>query len=293
MKKHNRMRKVLSAALMLVLLVSVASVTVSADWTPYPDEQKPYQGVESWLPLMEDLHFNDVWYYNSYLIGNDWIPHEKAYEGYTVHAADFDKYVQPWLQYGDGTVLELAGMDFCDSLEAVYNSKGEVVIPAFPKDGTPEEQNAWNDQYWGGYKAILLTYMFHEHDLSGSPFYMDDNYHWKLCTKCSNRVFLANHTDKNNDGKCDFCDNPIRYYNVAVKDAAGGKVTVAETKGAMGATIKVTVAPDAGYHLDALKFVNNNAVHSQLACYEDKAGAEYHFIVANWDVDVEAAFVKD
>ena len=143
------------------------------------------------------------------------------------------------------------------------------------------------------YESIIVNYVAHRHNLQGSQMYFDDNYHWQLCTECGNRAYLANHTDKDDDGKCDFCGNAIRYYNVTLKDVAGGKVTLSANKGAMGDKITVTVTPDAGYHLEKLNFVNANAMHSKRAVWEDTPNAEYHFFVSNWDVEVEAIFVKD
>ena len=281
--KKSTFARVFSLALMLVMLVSLASIGVSA--TPlvglFEDVDNPLHFIRE-----EVLEFD-----NHYAI--------------SVKSSDFNEYIQPYnnvhssSKYRDVT-MELAGIKLGENyLEIDYPWGDSVEIPAFPKN--EEDYMDWFKYYcneipfipYEGDTPIYFMYRLHQHNLQGSQMYFDDNYHWQLCTQCGNRAYLANHTDKDNDDKCDFCGNAIRYYNVTLKNVTGGKVTLSANKGAMGDKIKVTVTPDAGYHLDALNFVNNNAMHSKRAVWEDTPNAEYHFFVSNWDVEVEAIFVKD
>ena len=303
MKKRNILTKSLSVALMLVMLVSLASVGISAD-------------------KVEFLSFGNVPLFQIFLPDQDFLAHadmswiETDYSQDIVISGDtYDKYIQPFTgDYRDIT-LELAGVKLGNVPGGfTENLSDKAVIEAMPEENAPYEEwvewldNNFDHDYMYQYDeygyiidrielinplSVIMTYVMHKHDLAGSQMYFDDNYHWQLCTECANRVYLANHTDKDNDGKCDFCGNAIRYYNVTVKDTTGGKVTLSANKGAMNGKIGVTVTPDAGYHLEALNFVNANAMHSKRAVWEDTPNAEYHFFIANWDVEVEAIFVKD
>ena len=293
MKKHNFLSKALSLALMLVMLVSLASIGVSA--TPI---------LEIFSPLPDF----------SYGLGDYYVEND---HDIIVNASDFEKYIQPYEGEDRDITLELAGVKLGDSDGPWANLGDSVFIPKMPPMDTPEF-DAWVDAYsdfiisaeYAEYDdngniigwtttftweemPIQIVYKMHKHNLQGSQMYFDDNYHWQLCAECANRVYLSNHTDRDNDGKCDFCGNAIRYYNVTVKETTGGKVTLSANKAAMNGKIGVTVTPDAGYHLEALNFVNANALHSKRAVWEDTPNAEYHFFVANWDVEVEAIFVKD
>ena len=292
MKKHNYLRKALSLALMLTMLASMACIGVSANivW------ENPIFTI-----FAPDIDNPEIWYQDSVEIAN-------FAEGIIVSAADYESFIQPWKHTGAphevrDITLELAGVkkanwndinsyeEWKATLDPFTNNEDSVEIPVFPFDGTQEERLAWYEAYAESF--ILVNYVAHRHNLQGSQMYFDDNYHWQLCTECANRVYLANHTDKDADGKCDFCGNAIRYYNVTVKDATGGKVTLSANKGAMNEKITVTVTPDAGYHLEKLNFVNANAMHSKRAVWEDMPNAEYHFFISNWDVEVEAIFIQD
>ena len=267
--KHNKHFVRLLAA-SLVLVISLAPVTVHATTVQegiVPEENENKKITNSWW-----------WVVDSEKKAND--------KGFTVKAEDYEKYIAP---FGDNQIFERVGMGTWNSQDTPVNDVEAIDVPAFPLNGTPEEQAKWHDTY----DYILVAYMEHKHDLTNAPWHFDNNYHWKYCQKCRNRVFLEWHSDKNNDGVCDFCDNPIHYYKISVKDAPGGKVSLSADKGAMNDRINVTVTPDAGYHLESIKFFNNNAIHSQLTCWEDKALSDYHFVILNWDIDVEAAFVKD
>ena len=300
MKKNTYFKRILSLACMMVMLLSLVSVSVSAKKAKAPIVPDLEHII---LELFQPLEDAPEYYVPNY----ESITFVDPYAGVTVSAADYDAYIQPFAsedvshEIRDIT-LELAGIKHInlgahwgDNLEALadprFGNVDSVEIPPFPVDGTRREQKIWMRDY--GDTLILVNYLFHHHNLQGSQMYFDDNYHWQLCTECGNRAYLANHTDKDNDGKCDFCGNAIRYYNVTVKEAAGGKVTLSADKAAMNGKITVTVTPDAGYHLDSLKFVNANAMHSKRAVWEDTPNAEYHFFMANWDVEVEAIFVKD
>ena len=292
--KKTIFKRVFSLALMLVMLVSLASIGVSATGLQELFESQDYEGF--------------FWYGNWNYLSND--------APIVVTSSDFEKYVQPWnsvhtpSEWRDLT-WELAGIKLDDLDLFVKDLTDKVEVEAYPDYNdfdNWEDFNKAHDEWFNKYgyemldedgdtvryyKDILLVYRYHKHNLQGSQMYFDDNYHWQLCTECANRVYLANHTDKDADGKCDFCGNAIRYYNVTVKNAAGGKVALSANKGAMNDKITVTVTPDAGYHLEKLNFVNANAAHSKRAVWEDTPNAEYHFFVANWDVEVEAVFVKD
>ena len=298
--RKNKLSKVLSLALMLVMLVSLASVGVTAGYHPnYPEHDIPLWAI--FAPYENDPMDNARVNLGSL----------DPFQAIVINSSDFEQYIQPWATPENDhpfrdTTLELAGVKggidfevnseeeweiYAEMINPMLHNMDSVEIPPFPVDGTNAEKAEWKAIY--GNSFIMVNYLFHKHDLQGSQMYFDDNYHWQLCTECANRVYLANHTDKDNDGKCDFCGNAIRYYNVTVKDTTGGKVTLSANKGAMNGKIGVTVTPDAGYHLEKLNFVNANAMHSKRAVYEDTPNAEYHFFIANWDVEVEAIFVKD
>ena len=300
MTKHNYVKKILSLACMMIMLVSLVSVSVSAKKPKPPIEPELDHIILELFQPVEDMP-------DHYMPNYDSLVYVDPYVGAIVSIDDYDAYIQPFAhedlphEYRDIT-LELAGIKHInlgahwdDELVAMadprFGNVDSVEIPPFPVNGTRREQKIWMRDF--GDTLILVNYLFHHHNLQGSQMYFDDNYHWQLCTECGNRAYLANHTDKDNDGKCDFCGNAIRYYNVTVKDVTGGKVTVSSNKGAMNDKITVTVTADAGYHLEALNFVNANAMHSKRAVWEDTPNAEYHFFVSNWDVEVEAIFVKD
>lgn len=273
MKKNTHFGRFLALALMLVMVVSLIPVGASA--------------TELWFGIYDkedkDMSFNEAfsWPFDCKYKEND--------KAFSVNIQDYDRYVCPFLNWGDATVFEFVGMGSSTSDKKICNDVKAIDVPAYPINGTAEEQAKWHEAY----DAILLAYMEHEHDLSTAPWCFDNNYHWKSCTKCKHRVFLEWHSDKNNDGICDACSNPIHYYNVTVKDTTGGKITVSKDKGAMNDVINVTVTPDAGYHLEQLHAYNSNAQHSELTRYEDTKGEAYHFVILNWDVELEAAFVKD
>ena len=299
MKKQNALRRILSLTLMLVMLGSLAAVGVCANENPRPLPPPPVR--YPFTPLFE-LFVADK---NDPLGSCSLQDVDRLYwnEDHVISVDDFEAYIQPFTGDDRDITLELAGIkevdlmdiqseeEFLDAINPIKDLVDSLHIPPFPMNGTMEEREAWINEFAESY--IYVTYVNHRHNLAGSPFYFDDNYHWQLCTECSNRVYLANHTDKDNDGKCDFCGNAIRYYNVTVKDTTGGKVTLSADKGAMNDKITVTVTPDAGYHLEKLNLVNANAMHSKRAVWEDTPNAEYHFFIANWDVEVEAVFVKD
>ena len=287
MKKKTYLRRILSLALMLTMLCSLAAVGVSAHWLD-DEEYKPMYIETIFQPVFDDPCIVYEWDYFM----------ENASDGLIVKTSDFDTFIQPFTGDDRDITLELAGVkladydeDWDDVVRANEDNADSVEIPPYPINGTEQEKQNWYNKYM--YESIIVNYVAHRHNLQGSQMYFDDNYHWQLCTECGNRVYLANHTDKDKDGKCDFCGNAIRYYNVTVKDVTGGKVTLSANKGAMNEKITVTVTPDAGFHLEALNFVNANALHSKRAVWEDTPNAEYHFFISNWDVEVEAIFVKD
>ena len=306
--KKNNFKRAFSLALMLIMLVSLASIGVSASMpAPVNPELYTIYGTAIQQIFVPNEDNPDYSYINNTIeLPMNWN------SDVVVKASDFEQYLQPHKYTGAehatrDITLELAGIKLADKDLPLKNLGDGVIIPAFPKSDSEElkslsaAQREWIKKYtyldpneaWLWTKEILVTYKWHHHNLQGSQMYFDDNYHWQLCTECGNRAYLSNHTDRDADGKCDFCGNAIRYYNVTVKDAAGGKVTLSANKGAMNGKISVTVTPDAGYHLESIKFFNNNAQHSQLTRYEDKAGSEYHFVILNWDIEVEASFVKD
>ena len=299
MKKHNYLKRTVTFACVLVMLVSAASVSISAQIlqpVPVLELFQPFEDAPDCYEIVETGSRSQI-------------------KGLVITASDYAMYIQPCAseEYSSelrDLTLELAGFkrlnendfdgfateeEFQQALKDAFNphigNQDSINIPAFPMDGSAEEQGAWLEEY--GDNIILVNYVFHRHNLQGSQMYFDDNYHWQLCTECGNRAYLANHTDKDADGKCDFCGNAIRNYNVTVKDVTGGKVTLSSDKGAMGDKIMVTITPDAGFHLEKLNLVNANAMHSKRAVWEDTPNAEYHFFVSNWDVEVEAVFVKD
>ncbi len=275
MKKNCRLGRFLVLALTLVMVVSMMSIAVSA--TRYQsngiydvtDLNKSYNDIDGFLSFSSKEFPDDV--------------------AGAVDINDYGKYVQPYLEWGDPTLFEFVGMGSWDSDAKVANDVTHIDIPAFPENGTDKEIMDW----YTNYSFVIRAYVLHEHDLSAAPWCYDNNYHWKNCSKCNHRVFLEWHTDKNEDGKCDLCGNDIKYYTVTVKDCEGGKITVSKDKGAMNDVVNVTVTPDAGYHLGQLHAYNNNEKHSELTRYEDVKGEAYHYVVLNWDIEVEATFVKD
>ena len=300
MNKH--FGRFLTLALSLVMLVSLVPVAAAAT-----DVHQSFYG---W----KDEYYDDTAEYKDAKMNEKWgfwldETHYDNSKDLTVKAEDYDKYVNPWIDSEWGVmrdiVYERVGMGYEFSDTKIVNDNKSITIPAFPENGTQAEQDKWFEAY-GDYdwdfendclvidgKDISINYMPHTHDLSGAPWFFDNNFHWKNCTQCKQRVFLRWHNDADNDGICDDCGNAIHYYNITVKDTTGGKVTVSADKGAMNDVVNVTVTPDAGYHLESLKFYNNNNVHSQLTRWEDVKDSEYHFVILNWDIEVEATFVKD
>ena len=239
MKKHRHLKKALSLVCILIIVTSMASVSVSArlvNAIPILELFQPFEDSPQYYEIIE-------------------IGRENHTKGLVINGSDYEMFLQPCAnaEYSSGIrdiTLELAGFkrlnendfdnfsreeEFQQALKDAFNphigNQDSINIPAFPMNGTAEEQAAWVEEY--GDNIILINYVFHRHKLQGSQMYFDDNYHWQLCTECGNRAYLANHTDKDNDGKCDFCGSAIRYYNVTVKDTTGGKVTLSANKGAI------------------------------------------------------------
>ena len=299
MKAKNYIKNLITLACVLLMLVSLAPLSISALQVHdviIMELFQPYEKAPDRFERVEAGSYNHM-------------------NGLTLDTSDYAPFIQPCANESHSSeirdlTLELAGFkrlreddfdnfpseeEFQQALKEASNpligNQDSISIPAYPVNGTEEAQNDWLDEY--GDNIILVSYILHRPNLQGSQMYFDDNYHWQLCTECGNRAYLANHTDKDADGKCDLCGNAIRYYNVSVKNVTGGKVTLSATKGAMNDKITVTVTPDAGYHVEALNFVNANAAQSKRAVWEDAPNAEYHFFIANWDVEVEAVFIKD
>ena len=273
MKNSKHFTRLLAAALMLVMVVSLTPLSAyAADLTTifevaFSDQDAKLKPYETFPEVFIDGYEKDF------------------SKGGVIKASDFDKYIRS--PYERDAYYELAGIGGWEDI--IANGNEELNIPAFPEKGTMEQQNDWYNKYG----TILVSYVPHNHSLANAPWRFDNNFHWKNCSECGRRVFLTWHSDHDEDGICDLCGNAIKYYNITVKDAPGGKVTLSAEKGEMNDRINVTVTPDAGYHLQSIKFFNNNAKHSQLTRWEDKAGSEYHFVILNWDIEVEATFVKD
>ena len=258
-------------ALALVLAASLMAVNASAS-----SPVNVYQDVFIGPNCTFDTFWQRLGTYDSHSYDSS--------EKQTIKASDYEKYIHSGDEY-----YEMVGMNSTMLHENICNKKESMEVPAYPINGTMAEQDAWYKLYGD----ITIAYIPHEHDMTDAPWRFDNNYHWKNCTECGRRVFLRWHSDHDENGVCDLCGMEIKYYNVTVKDAPGGKVTLSAEKGEMNDRIGVTVTPDAGYHLQSIKFFNNNEQHSQLTRYEDKAGSEYHFVILNWDIDVEAVFEKD
>ena len=208
----------------------------------------------------------------------------------TISAGDFDTLI-----YGsDGEKYDLVGMHvFSGKTEknpekvSIYNTIGSIKIPAFPADGTEEEQNAWVDK-WG---YIILAYGPHEHVAGKDVWYASLTNHWQYCLICNETFNMDWHDEDTGDGICGTCENELHYYTVTVTASAGGKVEVSKDKALLNDRIDVTVTPDAGYQVKSVTFYNTNEIHSQLTRWEDGDG-KYHTIVLPWDVEIEVEFEK-
>ena len=270
--KVRNKHRFLALALTAILAVSAFSAAAAAESPTIRVYQDLFKSRESFFDSMEDrLDSLDVDYYN---------PHKKN----TIKASQYDDFIV----YGDD-FYERVGMNSTSSHTKINNKKKEMVIPPYPEDGTELQQKAWMDKY----ADVTVAYALHEHDLRDAPWFFDNNYHWKYCKVCGHRAFLRWHSDRDEDGNCDLCGNPIHTYDIQVKESAGGKVNLSAEKGPMNMRVDVTVTPDPGYHLQNIRFFNHNEKHSQLTRWEDRPGEAYHFVILNWDIDVEAEFVKD
>ena len=192
--------------------------------------------------------------------------------------------------YEGKNVYELIGSTITDSKglqEKVSNGKTEQTLDPSKHWGMEDGKEQWLCD-------LVFAYGDHEHSIAkNEPWTYDNNNHWKWCEECEYFAYINWHHDVDNNGICDECGAPIHYRYVTVKETPGGKVEVSKEKCMLGNRVTITVTPDAGYKLQEIHGVNNNAKLSPRPCIVDVKGSQYHMFVDVWDIEIQPPFVKE
>ena len=203
----------------------------------------------------------------------------------TIKVSDYDNLIEI-----DGEVYELEGMHSYSKIDEdtiVKNGTTSITVPAFPADGTEEQQMEWYNKWYG----ILLAYAPHQHDAAYWT-YSKTN-HWINCTECGESLLMMNwHSDYDADDICDVCGGPIVYYDVTIADTEHGTVTIEKDAYRLNDQVNIEVKPDSGYVLDEIMAFKHreDGTSARLVVRADVKGSEYHFKMPSFKCEIVVTF---
>lgn len=184
--------------------------------------------------------------------------------------------------------------------KSAENAKTSVTIPLAPdpadyddSDAFQKAFNSWLENY--SY-LILAIYGPHQHVLT--KWRRDNNNHWSDCKVCKKQFVVINwHSDHDEDDFCDVCGHEIVYYDIAIKDVEGVKVTIDGDRDMTAPYrdwIEVSVEAEEGYQVTDVRVwkIRQNGTKNQITRHIVKRGSEYKFEMQNFDCEIVPTVIK-